>query len=473
MATSPQRHRGRPIRLSRRRPEIIDVPQRRVFRPPHAGPLLVLYGFAALIAVGTILLLLPVASHEPGSAGLLTALFTSTSAVCVTGLVVVDTWDYWTPFGQVVILALIQLGGLGFMTSATLMVILLGRRLSLRERMIAEETMGRLGSEHVRQLVRRIVLLTVTVELTGALLLILIYSRDGFAGLDVWRGIFTAVSAFNNAGFDIEGNFVSLAAHEGDPLVVAVPMVLVMLGGLGYAVIADVGRRRSWARLALNTKLVLLTSGLLWIGGALGYAVLERQDGGTLEEAGWRVVALESAAMSVFSRTAGFAVTNMLEVQQATLLLLITLMFIGGAAASTAGGIKMNTFSTLGLAILASIRGQERVTAFGREIPSRLIYRALSVALLSVAMVIVVSFVLAVLQHDQQPFLALLFETVSAFGTVGLSAGVTTDLSSASQWFIILTMYAGRLGPLTIALALAQRTAPERIRYPQEEVSIG
>jgi len=430
-----------------------------------------LYGFLILIALGTALLLLPAATRAEGGAPLMTALFTATSAVCVTGLVVVDTHDYWSPFGQAVILLLVHLGGLGFMTSATLLFVLAGRRLSISHRLLAGETLGRAGGSDLARLVARIVVMTLIIEASGALVLLVLFARDGFGWYDLWRATFTAISAFNNAGFDLEGGFRSMIGSRGDvPLLLAL-MALVALGGLGYAVISDTLGQRNWRRLAVETKIVLAGSAVLWLAGALVFFVLEQGAGGSLDGNSTATSLTNSLAMSVFARSAGFTVVELAALGQATLFMLSGLIFIGGASASTAGGIKLSTFGALLAATAAALRGHEHVTVFERELSTGQVYRALTVALLSVALISTLAFWLAIL-HDAG-FIDLLVETVSAFGTAGLTTGITPMLSGGAQLLLIVGMYVGRLGPLTIALALLARSEPEQYRYPAEVISIG
>lgn len=450
-----------------RRGERLRVAPRRARAPGRAHPSYLLLGFIVLIAVGTLLLSLPLATRGAGGAPFMTALFTATSAVCVTGLVVEDTRDYWSPMGQATILVLIHLGGLGFMTSSTLLFILAGRRLSMRQRLLVGDTLGRMGVADVGRLVRRIVLASLAIEAVGATLILLL-SGDGFDGQAVWRAAFTAISAFNNAGLDLEGGFSSLVERRDEGGAIVVVMALVMLGGLGYAVIADVSLRRNWRRLTADTKIVLVTSLALWVGGALTFLLLEHP---WSERPVQGTDALDAFAMSVFARTAGFAVVNPATLEAATLFMLAALMFVGGASASTAGGIKLSTLSTLVATAGAALRRHERVTLFEREIAPRLIYRALSVALLSLVVVFLLTFTLAT-AHDL-PFIELLFEAVSAFGTVGLSTGITPELSTGAQLALIVGMYVGRLGPLSVALALMQRPMVQPLRYPSEEISIG
>lgn len=461
------------IRRGRRSTQVVDVREIKVARPTRASPLYLIAGFAVLIAIGTALLLLPIATRSGDSAGLTTALFTSTSAVCVTGLVVADTHDYWSPFGQAVILLLIQLGGLGFMASATLLILLFGGRLSLRQRLLARDTLGRLGVERVGQLIRRIIVTTLAIELVGSALMVLalVLADRSFTPQHIWRGVFIAISAFNNAGFDLEGGYRSLAAYRANSLLLAVTGSLVILGGTGFAVWSDIVRHRTWRRLALDTKLVLVTSVALWGLGALVIIGLESRPGGLFNGIAPHVRALDALWMSVVARTAGFSVFDLSFMSGSTLFFMAALMFIGGASASTAGGIKLTTFSSLFFAILASLRGDEHVTVFGREISWRQINRALAIALLSVAAVFVLAFSVSLTIHE--PFERMLFESVSALATVGLSTGVTPDLDDLARLMLVIGMFVGRLGPLTIGLALAGRVRATRVRYAEEQISIG
>ena len=460
------------ISLGRRRSVVIDVRRPEIARPRRASPWYLVAGFALLIAFGTLLLMLPLSTRDGHSPTFTTALFTATTAVCVTGLGVVDTRDYWSPFGQAVVLMLIQLGGLGFMTSSTLLLFAFRRRLSMRQRMIASETLGRLGAENVRQLIVRIVRATLAIEAAGAVTLIVVFGVADGPSLDaVWRGVFTAVSAFNNAGLDVEGGFSSFIGRRDNAPLLIVTSLLVVLGGTGYAVWSDVVRRPRLRRLALDTKIVLLTSAVLWTLGALVLLAVETQRGGVLDGVAPANALLLATAESVYTRTAGFTVMDPGGLGDETLLIIVGLMFIGGASASTAGGIKVTTFSTLLFAIIASLRGAEHVTAFEREIPWPLINRALSVALLSVAIVFTLSFMVAA--TSTRPFVEMLFEATSAFGTVGLSTGVTPELTEPGRLVIIAGMFIGRLGPLTLALALIGRATRTQVRYAEEEVNIG
>lgn len=436
--------------------------------------MLLLGGFLVLIAAGTLLLWLPIASREEGSAPLLTALFTATSAVCVTGLVVVDTRDHWTPFGQVVILTLIQLGGLGFMAFSTLLLLILGRRVAISQRVVTASLTGTLGASSVGNLLKRIVLMTLGFEVAGALVLIIAFTiHDGTLDpWNLWRGVFVAVSAFNNAGFDVEGGGRNLVEFGDDPLILVVVALLTLGGSLSYAVWWDLRRTRRWGALTLNSKIVLSTFGALIVIGTSAIFLREAFGGGALEPLSLPEAFIASFAESTYARTSGFTAINLGGAEPDVLLLLSALMFIGGASGSTAGGIKVNTFTTLFATIIASVRGQEHVHLFQREIAWSQVNRALTVALLSVAFVFVIALVL--MQTNEVDAIDIIFETTSAFGTTGLSTGITGTLNATGQLVLILAMFVGRVGPLTIALALSARfTAREGIRYPEAEVNIG
>ena len=462
------------IRRGRRTSQEITIRRPIVRQPRRPGVLLLIVGFVVLIVVGTALLMLPVASESREGAPFLRALFTATSAVCVTGLAVIDTRDTWSAFGEAVIMLLIQLGGLGFMTSATLLLMVFGRRVSVSQRVTTGEVAGQLGAIPVQLLVRRIVLATLAIEAAGAAVLIGSFAvHDGALGLEqIWRGLFTAVSAFNNAGFDIEGGGRSLTEYGSNPGVLGGAALLTFLGGIGYAVWSEAWRTRGWRRLQLNTKIVLSTSAVLILVGAVVMLGSEAVAPGMLHNMPLAQSVPVAIFESIYARTSGFTAFSLAEAHDETLLVLIALMFIGGASGSTAGGVKMNTFTVLFFTIIASVRGDEHVKAFNREISWRQVNCALSVALLSVAIVAFITFMLAIM--TDAPFIVVLFEVVSAFATCGLSVNFTGTLDGMSQWLLIVTMFIGRLGPLTFAIAIAERfERHNRLRYAQGEINIG
>lgn len=453
--------------------EYAAAPVRRVRRPPSPS-LVLLIGFAVLIAIGTIILTLPIASASGSWTDPLTAAFTATSAVCVTGLVVVDTASHWSPFGHVVIALLIQVGGFGFMTGSTLLLfLLLGRRTGLRDRVLVQASTGVPQLGDVTTLVKRIAIFTIVVEAVGAVLLAFAFLDDGGGpGQAVWWGIFHSISAFNNAGFDLMGDFKSLTDYVGDPLVLGAIGVLIILGGLGYAIVGDVIGKRRWKRLALETKLVVLTTIALLIGGSLAIGAFEWSNPATLGALPIEQRPLNAVFESITLRTAGFSALDTGALLEASLFVVMALMFIGGASGSTAGGIKVNTFAILLVAIVSTALGRPSAEAFGRRIPHLLIYRALSVALLSIAVVFSVGLLLEITAGTQS-FVQVLFESISAFGTVGASTGITPDMPDAARVVLIVAMYLGRLGPLTLVLALTARSRPVLSRPAVETMRIG
>ena len=459
----PARYRARPWRIL-----LPAIP-----RPRTGGSssLVLIYGFAGLIACGTILLILPISTKT----GLLTspvdALFTATSAVCVTGLVVVDTADYWSLFGQIVILVLIQAGGFGFMTSATVFLLAFGRRIGLQERLLIRESMGLAQLGGLVRIVKRMAVFTLVAEVIGAAIFYLHFSTQYSAGTALRVSLFQSISAFNNAGFDLFGSFRSLSNYQGVPLVVLPTAVLIFLGGISFLVVFDIAKSRNWRRLSLDSKMVLTTTVSLLALGIIVILFTEWNNPDTLGAMSQPQRLLNAFFQSVTARTAGFSTITMANVADYTLFFTMLLMFVGGASGSTAGGIKINTFGMLVATIWSTIRGRERAGAFGRQFNTQQIHRALTLVMFSLGLVSLVVFILTVTEEFH--FLNLLFETVSAFGTVGLSTGITPNLSMAGRLIITGTMFAGRLGPLTLALALIQRQQPTAYRYPEEAVRIG
>lgn len=430
-------------------------------------------GFAGLILLGTIVLMLPFASTQDGSVGFTAALFTSTSAVCVTGLVVLDTATAWTGFGQVVILILIQLGGFGFMTSATLLLLLLlGHRASLQQRLLLGQTMGGGLPGQVVKIIKRIAVLTLVLEGIGAAILVPRMLRDMDLGEALWWSVFHSVSAFNNAGFDLVGDFQSLIPYQSDVWIIATIGMLAVLGAVGYTVLADaVGTRGMWRRMSVDTRLVLSMSLAFLVLGFLFVLATEVSNPATLGARDWSTRLLDGAFYSMTPRTSGFTTIPMNNVNDETAFFTMALMFIGGGSGSTAGGIKIQTFMLLFFAILAAAKNREQVVAFGREMPITLVFRALTVALVSIALVFTSALALAL--FEESSFLEVLFETVSAYGTVGLSMGITPELTDVSRLIVTVTMFVGRLGPLALVLALAGFATPHATRYAQESVKIG
>ena len=477
MTHEGQRPGDRRVRVERTRPQEFQLrAPRRVRRPPSAATSLLLV-FVILIAAGTALLMLPVATATGQSTRFVDALFTATSAACVTGLVVVDTATHWSPFGQVVILLLIQAGGFGIMAGSTLLLqLFLGRRTTLRDRILVQESLGGLQLGAVSTLLKRIAIFTLVVEGIGALVLSIAFMSGPEAGppgdpLGIWWGIFHSVSAFNNAGFDLTGGFRSLSPFVDDWVVLLTIGILLSLGGLGFAIVGDAVARGRWSRMSLETKLVLSTTAALLVGGTLLIGFTEWSNPLTLGALPTEQRMLNALFESTTLRTAGFTALDTGAFAEATLFVVMALMFIGGASGSTAGGIKVNTFSVLLIAIVSTVRGEPSAIAFGRRIQHAIVYRALAVALLAIAFVFVVG--LGLTLTSDATFVQTLFESISAFGTVGATTGITPDLADPARLIVAGAMFVGRLGPLTLVLALTARERTTSFRPAVESVRIG
>ena len=476
MTHEGRRPGDRRVRVERTRPEEFTVKAPKPLRhaPPPAASLLLL--FAVLIAVGTVLLMLPISTVSGEATRFIDALFTATSAACVTGLVVVDTANHWSPFGQVVIMLLIQLGGFGIMAGSTLLLFLFLRRTTLRDRVLVQESLGGMHLGAVTSIVKRIAIFTIVCEVVGAVVLSIAFMAGPEAGppwhpLGIWWGIFHSISAFNNAGFDLTGGFQSLIPFRDDWVVLLTHGLLLVLGGLGFAIVGDAVGRRRWGRMALETKLVLSTTIALLIGGTVLIGVIEWTNPATLGQLPPEQRVLNAFFESATLRTAGFTALDTGALVESTLFVVMALMFIGGASGSTAGGIKVNTFAVLIIAIISTVKGEPSATAFGRRIKHAIVYRALAVLLLAMGFVFLVG--LGLTLTTEATFVQTLFEAISAFGTVGASTGITPDLSDPARLITAFAMFAGRLGPLTLVLALAARAHPVSYRPAVESVRIG
>ncbi|GAJ39875.1 TrkH family potassium uptake protein [Saccharococcus caldoxylosilyticus] len=435
-------------------------------------PKVLVTGFAVIIFIGAMLLMLPVATNDGKGLSFLDALFTATSATCVTGLVVVDTGTTFTLFGQLVILALIQVGGLGFMTFATMFAFLLGKRISLQERLLLREAMNNLTLEGIVRLVKRVLIFTVIIEGIGGLVLAIRFAFDMPPLKAFYFGMFHAISNFNNAGFDLMGDFRSLTGYVEDPVVTLVVCALIILGGIGFIVINEVYEYRQTHRFSLHTKVVAVTSGLLLAFGTLLIFLFELHNPKTLGPLSPLGKFLASFYQAVTPRTAGSNTLNIPDLTQPTLFLIIFLMFVGASPGSTGGGIKTTTFATLLGAVWSQIRGKEDVVFFKKRIMYDTIYKSLTVTISGLFIVMFVTMLLTITEKGKD-FLMILFEATSAFGTVGLSMGLTPELSPFGKVLIIFTMFAGRVGPLTIAYAVTLHRKPDPFRYPKGKIMIG
>lgn len=454
-----------------------DTTSRPLRRRPVKPERVLALGFLTAILAGGLMLTLPVCASGGRSIGLLAALFTATSSVCVTGLSLIDVGKDLSLTGQIIQLALIQLGGLGFMAFATLIMSALGRKMSLKGRLLLRDSMNQTTLKDMVHLSLVFFLMAVLIEGAGALLLMIrlvpLYGTKG-----IWYSIFTAVSAFCNAGFDLfaSGNSITHLAEEG--YVLAVIAGLVILGGLGFGVILECLQQRfRWKAFSLHAKMVLSATGFLLVFGALAILALEWMNPATLGALSAGDKMMNAFFQSVTLRTAGFAALDQAVLTDSAKLLGILLMFVGASSASTGGGIKTTTAAMLLLVALSVIRGRQRIQLFGREISADTARRAVTITLIGLLMVIVSACAISIIEVQQNhDMLDLLYETVSAFSTTGLSSAGTPGFSPASQWLLMPLMYLGRVGPLTLALALASRVERGRsakVHYPEEKIMIG
>ena len=431
--------------------------------------------FFLIIALGTLLLSLPIASRSGESCGFRPALFTATSATCVTGLVLYDTWTQWSGFGQAVILCLIEVGGLGFMTAASLVILLLRKKVGVRQRMVMAQALSMSDMDSVVRLQKWVLFGSLLIQFTGAMILFLRFLPNyGWATAAKW-GIFHAISAFCNAGFDIVGCLqpgANMMVFQHDPVVLLTLSGLVILGGLGFFVWEEVIRVHSWKKFSVYTKLVLLMSGVLLIGGTVGFCLLEWNNPDTLGAMSVPDKLLNGFFQSVTVRTAGFMSVDQGLLTSAGKGLSMGLMLIGGSSGSTAGGVKTVTILVLVLFVMARARGRNSVCVFKRTVPSAQVLDAMTI----VAILVGLAFFGAIFISATSPvgFTDGLYEAVSALATVGLSSVGTGNLSVPAQILIIIYMYFGRVGVLTLSLGfLMGNKAEDRFRYAQTNLLIG
>ncbi len=431
-------------------------------------------GFLIMIGLGTALLMLPISSRDPGGASFGDALFTATSASCVTGLVPQDTGTYWTTFGQTVIILLIQVGGLGFMSIATLFLLLLRRRLGLRQREVVVDSISYNQLGGFVPFLRLVFLGTLLAEGLGAALLSIRFVGQYGWGRGIYLGVWHSVSAFCNAGFDLmgphTGPYSSFTAYAGDPLVSLTVCALILVGGLGFLVWDDLARNRlRWRRYRLQTKVVLVMTALLTAGGGLLFFLLERNNLGAGRPLGEQV--LSALFDAVTPRTAGFNSTDTGALSAGSLLLTIAFMFIGGSPGSTAGGIKTTTIFVILLHTFSGIRRDQSANAFGRSIGDGALKKATAVLFTNLLLALAGAVAICAIQPLELS--AVLFETFSAIGTAGMTTGITRDLLPASRYIIVFLMYCGRVGSISFAVALLEKRARPPVTQPEEAITIG
>jgi len=432
-------------------------------------PQILALGFGLLIIIGAFLLNLPIASKNGESIGFINALFTSSSCVCVTGLTVVNTAEHWTTFGHIVIISLIQMGGLGFMTMATIVALFLGKKISLKERLVIKEQLNQDSMSGLVKLTKYVIYSTFMIEILGAILLSTRLVPIYGVKTGVWYSIFHAISAFCNAGFDLFGD--SLAPYVGDIVLNLTISALIIIGGLGFSVYIDISRKRSFKKLNLHSKLVIIISLSLLLIGTVSIFLIEYSNPGTLKYLSMKDKILASFFQSVISRTAGFYSVPLSKLHESTIFIMIILMFIGGSPGSTGGGIKTTTFGVLFLTTRAVAKGDEDVVVFKKTIPTETIHRALAIVSISMALILIVSLVLTLTEDAN--FIDILYESTSAFATVGVSRDLSPKLSEVGKVLIALTMYSGRVGPLTMALAFASKKKESNYKYSDGNVLVG
>lgn len=433
----------------------------------------VVTGFTVVVVIGTVLLALPVAAESGESTDVVTALFTAASAVCITGLVVVDTAGHWSTFGEVTILALIQVGGLGIMTLASLLGLTVSRRLGLRMELFAQREQKSLGLGEVRTLIIGVLRFSLAFELVAAAVLTgrLVLGHDYTPTQALRSGVFHAVSSFNNAGLSLYHD--SMTRFVSDPWISLTVAFSVIAGGLGFPVIFEIGRRlrNRRQRWSMHTKITLLTTAVLLLGGFVFLTVSEWTNAATLGRLPIPGKLLAGFFTAVMPRSCGLSSVDIGEMTSSSLLVQEVLMFIGGGSGSTAGGIKVTTFALLAYVIFAELRGEPTVHVMGRKLDAGVQRQALTIALLGVALVVVTT--LTLLSLTEFSLEQVLFESVSAVSTVGLSTGITPDLPAAAHVLMSALMLIGRLGPITLGAALALRERPRRYERPEERPIVG
>ena len=429
-------------------------------------------GFALLILTGGLILSLPISSASGEYTNYLDSVFTATSAVCVTGLVTIDTGTHWSILGKMVIMFLIEIGGLGFMSLATFVAILLGKKITLRDRLIMQEAMNAFNIQGLVKMVQYVLGFAVGIQFVGALLLSTQFVPEFGWKKGIFYSIFHSVSSFCNAGFDLFGNYQSVVAYYNNPVVLLTIAGLVIIGGIGFTVLIEIFNFRKRKRLSTNSKVVLLISTSLVVLGTVFMFIVEYKNPQTIGNMNINDKILNSFFASVSPRTAGFNSVSTDGMTMSGKLMTIILMFIGGSSGSTAGGLKTATFGILVLTVISVLKGREETEAFGRRFSKETVYKAFTLFSVCMMLVITVTMILSITEPDKL-FINLLYEATSAFATVGLTTGVTQDICSASKVVLIITMYFGRVGPLTVILAVINKSKKSKIRYPETKILIG
>ncbi len=447
----------------------IDLKKRKL------GPSAVIaVGFALLVLFGALLLMLPISSEDGQSEGFLTCLFTATSASCVTGLILVDTASNWSGFGEAVIICLIQIGGLGFMTVAMMLSLLIKRRISPKERRLVAQSFNLSSYGGIVKLIKKVIIGTFIFEAVGALVLSTRFIPLFGLGRGIWKSVFTSISAFCNAGFDLMGKdygaFSSLTSQYSDPVINITIIMLIVIGGIGFVVWDDLFKLvTSKKRLSVYTRIVLITTGVLLLGGALVFALLEWRNQDTIGNMSFVDKILASVFQSVTARTAGFNTVDLCGMTPVTKLIFIFLMFIGGCSGSTAGGVKVGTFAIVFMTILNVLAGRSGVVMFRRKISDNNVLRALAIVVLQFAVTIIGA---VIIMSGGAGTMDAMFEAFSATGTVGVTLSLTGSLNLAGKIAVIFMMYFGRVGILTVSYAVMARLSESKKEFNNAEASV-
>lgn len=443
------------------------------YRP--SPPRIMVLGFIIIIFIGAELLMLPISYKETVDMPYLDALFMAASATCVTGLSVLDTGTHLSLFGQLVILMLVQVGGLGFMTMATLFALMFRKRISFRERLLLQQSMNYGSTDGIVRLVRKVLLYALVIELSGALLLSFYFMLNHPVGKSIYFGIFHSISFFNNAGFDLfsqlTGHSASLMVYAEDPFINIVSMLLIFFGGIGFIVISELLTYPVNRKLSLHSKVVLSFTGVLTLIGAIGIFLLEYANPATLGSLSGVGKTLSSVFQSVSARSSGTTTVDISLMREVTQFFLILLMFIGAGPGSTGGGIRVTTFAILIGAMITMLRGREDVVLFRHRISKTQTHQAIMFTMISFFVITVATMILSI--SENASFLSVMFETTSAYGTVGMSSGLTAEASNVGKIVLMVTMLIGRIGPVTLAFAVNSRKHKELFHYPEGKITIG
>lgn len=436
------------------------------------GIQIIILGIIAINIIGAIILTLPVSSKSGEGTNFLDALFTSASAVCVNGLVINDTGTYWSTFGQIILIILSEIGGLGIMSFTIFIAILLGKKITLKDRLTLQSSMNTFSIQGLVKMIKYIMYVAFSVQFFGILLLSTQFVPEFGIKKGMFYSLFHSVSAFCNVGMDLFGDFKSLTEYYNNPIIIITISILVIIGGLGFTVLIELYNYKEIKNISVHTKMVLFISTILIILGALFIFILEYNNPKTLGDMSILNKILNSIFASITPRTAGFNTISTEGMTKAGKIVTIMLMFIGGSPGSTAGGLKTSTFGIIIFTIISVIRGRDDTEAFGRRFSKEVVYKSFSLLIIGIMLVIAATMLLSITEYDET-FISILYEATSAIGTAGLSTGVTQRLSGIGKVIIIIMMYIGRIGPFTLAFALTNNKKKTGIRYPEGRILIG